>query len=128
MADLTSDLITTLNAVHITCIVTSGSTISGRGYRCAVQSDGSYNVASISEPGQVVSDQPSDSGNGQFLGCRIGQSGSIPAISIEPTSPGNVAYTAATGQFSQTATSATRIGIWVQGVSASGGLGIVLPD
>jgi len=126
--DQTSDLVTTLHAVHITCIVTSGSTISGRGYRCAVQSDGTYNLAGVNEPGQVVSDTPVDSGNGQFLGARIGQSGSIPAVSTEVTTPGSVAYTAVSGQFCQTSTSATRIGIWVQGVSASGGLGIVLPD
>jgi hypothetical protein len=123
-----AELITTLQALHITCVATSGSTISGRGYRCAIQSDGSYNIAGIGEPGQVVSDQPSDTGNGQFLGVRIGQSGSIPAITVEPSTVGAVAYTAALGQFGVTATSAVRIGLWSQAAATSGSLGIVEPD
>jgi hypothetical protein len=60
--------------------------------------------------------------NGAGIASAVGQ---VPALSTVPTNTADLAYTAASGQFTNVSTNAVLMGRWVQGAPASGTLGVV---
>jgi len=122
-----AELITTINAVPVTAKAGAGVSFT-RGLRGVLDSSGTYTLAGVGEHGQLVADTPTEAAAGYFLGCALAGGTTIPAVTSESVVIGEVAYTAASGKFSKTSTSAVRVGMWVQGATADGALGIIFLD
>lgn len=125
-----SEMITTLGVTPITCKANTAVSFT-RGLRGVMigNSNGSgvptFDLAGLAEIGQVVADTPTPAAAGYFLGAALNESVAIPAVASENVNAGDVAYTAASGQTSKTATNATRIGIW-RDTTLTGAVGSVI--
>lgn len=110
-----ADPITTLGVTPITCKANTAVSFT-RGLRgVQIGNNGgvpTFDLAGLTETGQVVCDTQTDAAAGYFLGASMQESVAIPAMASENVNAGDVAYTAASGQVSKTSTNATRLGIW----------------
>lgn len=102
--------ITTLGVTPITAKANTAVSFT-RGLRGVINSAGSFDLAGISEVGQIVADTPTDAAAGYFLAASMQESVAIPFVASENVNAGDVVYTAANGQVSKTSTNATRLGI-----------------
>lgn len=110
-----ADPITTLGVTPITCKANTAVSFT-RGLRgVQIGNNGgapTFDLAGLAEIGQIAADTPTDAAAGYFLGASLQESVAIPAMASENANAGDIAYTAASGKVSVTATNATRLGIW----------------
>lgn len=116
-----STLATTLIPLQKT--VTATNTAIGRGIRVTLDSSGTVSASAIGVAGDYVTLQPIPA-KGTGLAAPIGAGGSVPVQCAGTSAVGDAAYSAASGQSSNTSTNAVLIGKYLQ-VGAANALAIV---
>jgi hypothetical protein len=121
-------MVTTLGVTPVTCKANTAVSFT-RGLRgLMIGNNGgvpTFDLAGITDTGQITADTPTSAAAGYFLGASIQESVAIPAVASENVNAGDVAYTAANGQTSKTSTNATRLGIW-RDTTVNGNVGTVM--
>lgn len=95
-----------------------------RGVRLVLDSSGTVSVAGSTVRGDYVSMQDGAASE-VIIVTPLGTPAKVPALASEATVVGDIAYSAASGKFSKTATSAVAVGKWTLAASGDGVLGEV---
>jgi hypothetical protein len=95
-----------------------------RGLRVALNSSGTYDLAGIGVSGEFVTLHDIEA-NKPGAAASVGGGGKVPAVSSEACAVGDIAYSAASGQFSKTASGAVVMGKWTLATTGAGVLGEV---
>jgi hypothetical protein len=95
-----------------------------RGVRVTRNSSGLVAVAGIGTRGDYVTLTSCDASE-PVQACPMQDAAKVPALSTEATVVGDLAYSAASGLFSKTATSAVLVGRWTQAAPGASTLGEV---
>jgi len=103
--------------------VTANAAI-GRGLRGTLNSSGTLDLSAIGVAGDYVALHDIEA-NKPGAAASIAGGGKVPAVASEATLVGDIAYSAASGQFSKTAAGAVAVGKWVLAASGAGVLGEV---
>jgi len=115
----------TYRGIHPVTVIASASGVV-RGVRVTRQSNGQVTVQDASARGDYVTLQAGDSAlTGKPVLAVLAQQGKVPALVTGTTTVvGDLAYAAASGQFSKTSTNATLVGRFTT-ATVSGALGEV---
>lgn len=95
-----------------------------RGVRLVRDSSGTVSVAAVGVRGDYVS-ITEGAANEVIMAVPTGTPAKVPAMASEAVTVGALAYSAANGKFSVTATSAVVVGRWVQAATGDNVLGEV---
>ena len=104
--------------------ITATNVAQARGVRVTRDSSGTTAVTAATTRGDYVTLQAIPA-SGVGIAVSLSGGGKVPAVASEAVSVGDLAYAAASGQFSKTSTNAALVGRWTLAASGAGIIGEV---